>query len=88
MRKGGAGGRALRHDVAELGLLQGDRLEPSEELLDVHRFDAMTPPFTVRFWRTSIAQRLWRSSGGGFTSGPQTACVVFCKNTQETFLLS
>ena len=61
--KNGFGGRAIEADLLDVTppLLRGDRLEPSEDLLDVHAFDAMsTYPFTVKFWRTTIATRLWR----------------------------
>ena len=38
-RLGGARGRALAHDVPELGLRMNDRLEPSVELRDVALFE-------------------------------------------------
>lgn len=54
----GPRGRALTADVRELGLREGDRLEPSAELLDVGRFEdlAFAGPGDLRrvlFWRRS-----------------------------------
>ena len=61
-RQNNFGGRALRVDLPTLGLRRGDRLEPCEGLTDMHRFEELVVPFTVIFWRTSIATRLWRMS--------------------------
>jgi hypothetical protein len=41
----------MRADYAELGLLQGDRLEPSKALRDVGSFETQVVPFEVTFWR-------------------------------------
>ena len=50
---GTAKGRALACDVPELGLLRGDRLEPSIDVPDVGQgFDETCPP-RCTFWRTS-----------------------------------
>lgn len=55
-RPGAAGshGRALVRDYAPLGLLKGDRLEPSPSLPDVGAFEAVASfPREVVFWRPS-----------------------------------
>ena len=53
-RKRGSGGTALRCDVPELGLLRGDRLEPTEWLPDTADFKHVGVfPFTAVFWRTA-----------------------------------
>jgi hypothetical protein len=43
----------LQVDVPEAGLLQGDRLEPSDLLPNVADFDKLATPCTVMFWRPS-----------------------------------
>jgi hypothetical protein len=45
-------GRALVSDVPALGLLSGDRLEPSPTLLDIGSLEQAVLPITVTFWRT------------------------------------
>ena len=50
-RRTGRRGRTLRADVPDLGLLGGDRLEPSSFLMDVSSFEELSPPFRVLFWR-------------------------------------
>lgn len=53
-RKDGSHGRALTRDVPVLGLLKGDRLEPSAALPDVAGFeDLRVFPVQVMFWRQS-----------------------------------
>lgn len=53
-RKEGSRGRALRENVPELGLVAGDRLEPSVGLQDVAAFEAISSfPAVVLFWRQS-----------------------------------
>lgn len=52
-RKKGPSGMVLDADVLELGLKQGDRLEPSSELIDVHSFHTVALPIRVRFWRVT-----------------------------------
>jgi hypothetical protein len=56
-RAAGACGRALTKDVPGLGLLEGDRLEPSDALADVGRFEDLCPEdgdsVEVTFWRRS-----------------------------------
>ena len=49
-RKDGSRGRRLPIDVG-MGLLKGDRLEPTPQMPNVADFDNMQPPYTVRFWR-------------------------------------
>ena len=49
----GCRGRGLSSAIPELGLLAGDRLEPSALLRDVSKFEAMEPPFSALFWRPS-----------------------------------
>ena len=50
-RKGGGRGRVLRHDLPELGLLAGDRLEPLPALPDISAFDRMQAfPTELTFW--------------------------------------
>ena len=51
-RKNGSHGRALLRDLAEAGLLQGDRLEPQHGLMDIGDFDRLSSfPITLTFWR-------------------------------------
>ena len=50
-RRVGNRGRCLTAPVLALGLLLGDRLEPSAALPDVGDFDALAVPATVTFWR-------------------------------------
>lgn len=53
-RKQGSHGRALRHDIPSLGLLKGDRLEPSVHVPDTGGgFDSLVPPIRATFWRPS-----------------------------------
>lgn len=52
LRPDGARGRSLTRSFPSLGLLVGDRLEPSHELRDIAKFDEMTGfPRLVLFWR-------------------------------------
>ena len=56
-------GRALQHDISALGLLQGDRLEPSQNLQDVADWDDVDQaefPVTVTFWRRGAETRARR----------------------------
>ena len=46
-------GRCLKEGVATLGLLPGDRLEPSAQVPDVGLFEELQLPITACFWRTS-----------------------------------
>jgi len=46
-------GRCLSQAVPALGLLKGDRLEPTPRLRDVALFETQTVPCTVTFWRQS-----------------------------------
>ena len=50
-RKNGARGRALVAHVPELGLVVGDRLEPSLALMNVADFDTAELPLVATFWR-------------------------------------
>jgi len=59
-REGGARGRALEHDIPELGLQKDDRLEPSPLLPDVLQFEEMSLPGHATFWRRSGTQRVHR----------------------------
>ena len=45
--------RSLAHDLLDLcpPLRKGDRLEPTQALLDVGDFEKRTPPYEVCFWR-------------------------------------
>ena len=53
-RKQGNAGRCLTRGLATLGLLKGDRLEPSPEQPNVAAVDNRTDfPFVLTFWRTS-----------------------------------
>jgi hypothetical protein len=52
-RRDGGQGRALRGPVRALGLLENDRLEPSPLLSNVAKFEGLTPPFEVMFWRSA-----------------------------------
>jgi hypothetical protein len=47
-------GRALAYDIPALSLKRFDRLEPELLLPDVSKFEAIDPPFTVKFWRMNI----------------------------------
>ena len=53
----GSRGRALTRDVPEVGLLAGDRIEPTERLPDVSLFEQLCPGVLdkaeVTFWRRS-----------------------------------
>ena len=51
--RGGYRGRVLVCDVPAVGLLRGDRVEPSVWLRDVSKFEYQQPPFKVLFWRQS-----------------------------------
>ena len=58
-KKKGAAGRALTRPFPDLGLLQGDRLEPCDSLQDVGSFDNIKGfPVTVLFWRPSAQTRV------------------------------
>ena len=51
----GIGGRCLGRDLPELGLEEGDRLEPSAAMPDTHGFESICvfdPPIVVTFWRS------------------------------------
>jgi len=50
---GGARGRAMVVDMAELGLSSNDRLEPTPALPDIGKFESIDTPCTVKFWRTA-----------------------------------
>ena len=53
-RQAGSRGRALTAAMPALGLLAGDRLEPSEELFDVGRLEEVREwPKRLTFWRSS-----------------------------------
>ena len=59
-RKDGSHGRALIRDVPTLGLRRLDRLEPSRELRDVGRLEAIVAfPAQLIFWRSSA--QTWAS---------------------------
>jgi hypothetical protein len=47
----GKRGRCLKAAVPALGLLKGDRLEPTPRLQDVAKFETQAVPCTVTFWR-------------------------------------
>ena len=55
-------GRYLRADLANYGLLKGDRLEPNESLPDISAFESTIVPFTCVFWRMSAADRVLHES--------------------------
>ena len=50
-RKHGGKGRCLCRDIEELGLLQGDRLEPCSTLRNIGMYENLTLPCRVLFWR-------------------------------------
>jgi len=52
-RSGGGRGRTLKTSIPELGLIAGDRLEPSESLQDIGLLEEIETPSRVTFWRTS-----------------------------------
>ena len=52
-RDDGARGRALSDNLPCLGLLKGDRLEPSPEVPDPHGFRFLQAPIRATFWRRS-----------------------------------
>ena len=56
--QGGANGRSLQRDYKPLGLLSGDRLEPSRVLIDVAAFDTLEnmqvgQEVEITFWMRS-----------------------------------
>ena len=53
MRKDGGRGLCLRAPYRPLGLLRGDRLEPTATMPDVDMFLAGDPPASALFWRRS-----------------------------------
>ena len=46
-------GLALTRDFPELGLVAGDRVEPSATLPDVSMLETVATPVIVTFWRRS-----------------------------------
>jgi hypothetical protein len=60
LKPNGARGRALKHDIPELGLNMHDRLEPSPLLPDVLQVEEMSLPGHATFWRRSGTQRVHR----------------------------
>ena len=50
---GGGRGRCIPIDFPELGLVRGDRLEPTPDMPDVAAFDLLEPPVKALFWRRS-----------------------------------
>ena len=50
-RSKGSKGRALTRDLPALGLLLGDRVEPSPDLPDVGALERISTPAWVLFWR-------------------------------------
>ena len=57
-RRIGARGLALVADIPEYGLLTGDRLEPSDSIQDVGRFDDLSNfPLAAVFWRSDCETR-------------------------------
>ena len=55
-------GRGLRKDVPPLGLIKGDRLEPTQTMPDVGLFQFMRPPFQAVFWRMYDNDRVLHES--------------------------
>ena len=55
-------GRGLVGAIPELGLMPGDRLEPSLALMDVARFGQTPVPFEATFWRMTTDDRCVHSS--------------------------
>lgn len=43
----------MQQDLPELGLLRGDRVEPSGDLRDIGQLRLATPPLQATFWRRS-----------------------------------
>ena len=66
-RSHGSRGRCLTENIAPLGLLKDDRLEPTAEVRDIGAFETLAPPFNAVFWRTS-AETLARHR-----------CPLFCQ---------
>jgi hypothetical protein len=52
-RDGGSHGRALTQHIDVFSLKAGDRLEPSDALRDISKFEELHTPVTVVFWRPS-----------------------------------
>jgi hypothetical protein len=52
-RNHGNHGRCLVLDFDDLGLMKGDRLEPTPEMPDIMAFDTREPPVRCCFWRAS-----------------------------------
>ena len=55
-RNDGSHGRSMITDMPELALLKGDRLEPSQEVIDTHAFELLPLPVTLVFWRVKSQQ--------------------------------
>ena len=53
-KKQGSHGRALQRDFPALGLLAGDRVEPSPQLPNVALLEEVVTPAEVVFWRPSM----------------------------------
>jgi len=52
-RSSGSHGRSVKRDVPSLGLVAGDRLEPSTNLPDVSKMETLPLPLHLIFWRPS-----------------------------------
>ena len=53
-KSGGGRGRVLTSSFPRLGLLKGDRLEPTENLRNVEDLEAVNEfPITLKFWMQS-----------------------------------
>ena len=57
--KVGRRGTVLQNDFPSLGLLGGDRLEPSRSLKDTREFDRVPVGTHVLFWRAK--NEIWQS---------------------------
>ncbi len=86
-RRSGAGGRALLDDFPALGLLKGDRLEPTPSLPDIGAFDSITTfPCPLLFWRKANETRA-RRRNPLLDDNLGIGIAIFCFDTLHTLNL-
>ena len=85
-RKDGSRGRCLVADVSSLSLRKGDRLQPSENLLDVGQFEQLQAPCHAIFWRRSAETRA-RQRNPLFHEGVGITLASFAIDTLHTLYL-
>ena len=70
-------GRVLHADLAELGLLEADRLEPSPLLIDVSKLAQAPLGITIVFWRRSLLAK-------SVLDPVAHRCPLFCEELHTT----